>query len=159
MKSQKLLFICLGNICRSPTAEAVAAQLIKQRDLPWVVDSAGTSGAHDGEKADPRSVQYGELRGYEFTSISRKVRETDFYDFDWILAMDHSNLESLHRLCPDQTLLNKISLITDYCSEFKIKGVPDPYYGASDGFDHVLDILEDAIEGLIDRVQDRSDKV
>ncbi|AHZ86868.1 low molecular weight protein-tyrosine-phosphatase [Bdellovibrio bacteriovorus] len=159
MKSQKLLFVCLGNICRSPTAEAVAAHLIKQRDLPWVVDSAGTSGAHDGEMADPRSILHGERRGYDLTSISRAIRESDYYDFDWILAMDASNLEHLRQRCPDKTLLDKISLVTDYCSEFKVKGVPDPYYGGVDGFDHVLDILEDAIEGLIDKVQDRSDKI
>ena len=73
--------------------------------------------------------------------------------------MDASNLENLRQRCPDKTLLDKISLVTDYCSEFKVKGVPDPYYGGVDGFDHVLDILEDAIEGLIDKVQDRSDKI
>lgn len=158
MKSQKLLFVCLGNICRSPTAEAVAAHLIQQKDLPWVADSAGTSGAHDGESSDPRSILHARRRGYELTSISRQIRESDFYDFDWILAMDSSNLDFIKRICPDPTLLSKLSLITDYCSERKHKGVPDPYYGGAEGFDEVIDILEDAIEGLFEKVLDRSDK-
>lgn len=158
MKSQKLLFVCLGNICRSPTAEAVAAHFIRQKDLPWVVDSAGTSGAHDGETSDPRSILHAQRRGYELTSISRQIRESDFYDFDWILAMDRSNLDFIKRICPDASLLSKVSLITDYCSEKNYQGVPDPYYGGAQGFDEVIDILEDAIEGLFEKVLDHGDK-
>lgn len=159
MKSQKLLFVCLGNICRSPTAEAIAAAMIAQRDLPWVVDSAGTSGAHDGETADPRSILHGRRRNYELTSISRKIRESDYYDFDWIFAMDRSNLENLRRMCPEPTLLNKLRLMTDFCTVSKVPGVPDPYYGGSEGFDQVIDILEDAIENMIDQLADRVDSV
>lgn len=148
----KLLFVCLGNICRSPTAEAVAVAEIKKRGLNWVCDSAGTSGHHDGESADPRSIRHGEMRGYNLTSISRGVTAHDFEHFDFILAMDSANLANLQKRCPKPEYQNKISLVTDYCSNFKVRGVPDPYYGSGQDFELVIDILEDAIKGLINRI-------
>lgn len=149
-RGMKLLFVCLGNICRSPTAEAVAVAQIKKQRLAWVCDSAGTSGYHDGETADPRSILHAKKRGYAVTSISRVVTKEDFHHFDLILAMDSSNLAHLRQRCPTPELLEKISLVTDYCSKFKVSGVPDPYYGGGKDFELVIDILEDAIHGLIE---------
>lgn len=153
MKNHKFLFVCLGNICRSPTAEAVAAAKIQERGHLWICDSAGTSGYHDGETADPRSIRHAKDRGYNITSISRKVTDRDFHDFDWILAMDASNLENLMKMCPDPKLHAKIILITNFCQKHKVPGVPDPYYGSAKDFELVIDILEDAVEGLLNHVE------
>ena len=151
MKDKKLLFVCLGNICRSPTAEAIAVAQIKKRGLNWFCDSAGTSGYHDGETSDSRSISHAAKRGYEITSISRKVTANDFRHFDWIFAMDRSNLENLKRICPAEYIV-KLSVITDFCKVHKVNEVPDPYYGDPELFEKVIDILEDAIKGALDRV-------
>lgn len=145
----RLLFVCLGNICRSPTAEAIAAKMIQDKKLNWFVDSAGTSGYHDGELSDPRSISHGKTRGYNLTSVSRKVTLEDFKNFDWLIAMDENNLRDLRKVCPEPQYLSKIVLMTDYCSSHKCVGVPDPYYGGQSDFNRVIDILEDAISGLI----------
>lgn len=152
MKDKKLLFVCLGNICRSPTAEAVAVAIIKKRGLNWICDSAGTSGYHDGETADPRSISHAAQRGYDVTSISRKVTAQDFVTFDYIYAMDRSNLENLKRICPSEHL-HKLSVITDFCTVHKVNEVPDPYYGGSDLFERVIDILEDSVTNAIHKIQ------
>ncbi|QDK39337.1 low molecular weight protein-tyrosine-phosphatase [Bdellovibrio sp. NC01] len=152
MKDKKLLFVCLGNICRSPTAEAVAVAELKKRGLNWFCDSAGTSGYHDGEKADPRSISHAAKRGYDVTSISRKVTVEDFKTFDHIYAMDRSNLENLKRICP-QEYLHKLSVITDHCTIFKVTEVPDPYFGGADLFESVIDILEDSVGNAIEKIQ------
>ena len=144
----KLLFVCLGNICRSPTAEAIATQLIKQQGLSWFCDSAGTNGFHDGEPADPRSIRHGKVRGYSLTSVSRQITSEDFKNFDLLLAMDQNNVKTLEQICPDPQLLGKIKLITDYATH-DYNGVPDPYYGGAQGFERVIDILEDSCAGLI----------
>lgn len=151
MEKKKLLFVCLGNICRSPTAEAVAIAKLEQRGLLAHCDSAGTSGYHDGETSDPRSIRHAEKRGYKMISISRRVVDQDFKHFDFILAMDSSNLENLRRMCPDPQWHGKLVLITDYCRRHKVAGVPDPYYGSAKDFDLVIDILEDAVDGFLDR--------
>lgn len=150
--SFKLLFVCLGNICRSPSAEAIAVKKAHERGLDWVIDSAGTSGYHSGEKADARSIQYARVRGYDVTSISRQVHENDFKEFDWIIGMDASNVENLKKICPDPVFLSKITLMTDYCVTRDCIGVPDPYYGGKEDFEIVIDILEDAVEGLIQKL-------
>lgn len=142
----KVLFVCLGNICRSPAAEAVMQKMINDQSLDIQVDSAGTSGYHVGEKADSRMREQAIKRGIEVTSIARQFVARDFIKFDYILVMDDSNYHDVLLLDPKGEYLHKISKITDYCSErFKdIDHVPDPYYGGKDGFDHVLDLLQDS---------------
>lgn len=148
----RLLFVCLGNICRSPTAEAVCRHLATQRGLALDVDSAGTYGGHAGELPDPRSRAAGEQRGYSFAGIrARKVTLADFTDFDLILAMDSSNLEALRKLCP-QPLQHKLQLLLSHADVAQHE-VPDPYYGGSRGFELVLDLIEQGCNGLLDTLQ------
>lgn len=144
-----ILFVCLGNICRSPTAEAIATKLLQEKNLDWFVDSAGTSGYHNGELSDPRSILYGKERGYNLTSVSRKLTDDDFKNFDWLVAMDENNFRDLKRVCPNPLYLEKIVLMTNYCTTHKCTGVPDPYYGEKSEFHQVIDILEDAVAGFI----------
>tara|TARA_Y100001968_G_scaffold122048_1_gene111087 strand:- start:160 stop:633 length:474 start_codon:yes stop_codon:yes gene_type:complete len=155
---KKVLFVCLGNICRSPAAEGVFKQKIKERDLEkcFVVDSAGTGGWHVGKLADPRMRETALSRDIELTSRSRKIEEEDLYAFDHILVMDNDNLDAVKSLIKDhQNHVNsKIKLILSYSKKFQLEEVPDPYYGGQDGFDKVLDLLDDAIEGLIDSIID-----
>ena len=155
---KKVLFVCLGNICRSPAAEGVFKQKIKERDLEkcFVVDSAGTGGWHVGKLADPRMRETALSRDIELTSRSRKIEEEDLYEFDHILVMDNDNLDAVKSLIKDhQNHVNsKIKLILSYSKKFQLEEVPDPYYGGQDGFDKVLDLLDDAIEGLIDSIID-----
>ena len=151
---KKILFVCLGNICRSPAAEGVFKQKIKDRDLEnfFIVDSAGTGGWHVGNNADPRMRETALLRGVELTSKARKIEESDLYEFDHILVMDNDNLYAVKSLIKDQShsLHSKIELILSYSQNSALEEVPDPYYGGQDGFDKVLDLLDDAIDGLID---------
>lgn len=148
----RLLFVCLGNICRSPTAEAVGRHLAKRRGLAVEVDSAGTYGGHEGNPPDPRSKAAGEKRGYSFAGIrSRKITRADFTDFDLILAMDNSNLEALRKLCP-QPLQHKLSLLLSHSDNAQSE-VPDPYYGGSRGFELVLDLIEQGCNQLFDNLQ------
>ncbi len=152
MEKKKILFVCLGNICRSPSAEAVMNAKIKQYGLEdkYIVDSAGITGYHEGEPADSRMKQHAIRRNYHLTSISRPVRpDVDFEDFDYIIGMDDQNIKDLKRLAGSDASINKISRMTDYCERFVHDAVPDPYYGGATGFELVLDLLEDACEGLI----------
>ena len=155
---KKVLFVCLGNICRSPAAEAIFKQKIKDRDLEnlFFVDSAGTGGWHVGNLADPRMRETASLRGVELTSRSRQIDENDLYEFDHILVMDKDNLHAVKSLTPDplNSCTSKIKLILSYSKDSKLEEVPDPYYGGQDGFDKVLDLLDDAIDGLIDSLID-----
>jgi len=144
-----VLFICLGNICRSPTAEGVMRHAIQQAGADIQVDSAGTSSYHVGEPADARMRRHAARRGYQLTSRSRAFRRRDFEDFDLIVSMDASNLSALRRLDRDGSYAHKLVLMTDYCSRHQAGEVPDPYYGGAQGFEEVLDLVEDAAQGLL----------
>ena len=155
---KKILFVCLGNICRSPAAEGIFNQKIKDRDLEnfFVVDSAGTGGWHVGNLADQRMRETALSRGIELTSRSRKIEESDLYEFDHILVMDNENLDAVKSLIKDHknSVNSKIKLILSYSRKSQLDEVPDPYYGGQNGFDMVIDLLDDAIDGLIDSLMD-----
>jgi protein-tyrosine phosphatase len=153
---KRVLFVCLGNICRSPSAEAVFNGLVKKNGLEDDIecDSAGTAGYHDGEPADQRMQSHAIRRGYRLTSIARKFDPSvDFDDFDYIIGMDDDNVNDLQDMASNVEDLNKIYKMTDFCSRGGHYSVPDPYYGGSEGFELVLDILEDACEGLLNEVR------
>ena len=147
---KSILFICMGNICRSPSAEAVFRQ--KAQALSLTIDSAGVIGSHAREKPDHRAQKAGIARGYSFDKIkARKVTVQDFEKFDLILAMDQQNIKDLIEIAPSN-LQYKIQLFLDYAENFDEQEVPDPYYGGAKGFQFVLDLVEDASDGLIKRL-------
>lgn len=153
---KKILFVCLGNICRSPSAEAVFNGVIEKHGLTdkFKVDSAGTSGWHIGEKADQRMQSHAIKRGYNLTSISRQINpETDFKHFDLLIGMDNQNIEDLKSFTSNEKELKKIHKMTDFSKNYSYNEVPDPYYGGEDGFELVLDLLEDACEGLLEKLK------
>ncbi|MDR1883421.1 MAG: low molecular weight phosphotyrosine protein phosphatase [Prevotella sp.] len=154
MKNYKVLFVCLGNICRSPAAEGVLKKMIEKQGLQdkITVDSAGTSGYHNGDLPDPRMRRHGARRGYKFDSLSRKFTCGDFYDFDIILAMDDNNYRDIMRLAPDLESEKKVRRMVDFSTRFGYDHIPDPYYSGADGFELALDLLEDACEGLLNKM-------
>ena len=158
-KEYKILFVCLGNICRSPSAEAVMKKLVKDAGLDNYieVDSAGIMGYHEGERADQRMRAHAFRRGYVLDSISRPVRTTDFYDFDLIIGMDDRNIDDLKRKAPDLESVAKIHQMTEYSRNKLYDHVPDPYYGGASGFELVLDLLEDACGGLLETISSGRD--
>jgi len=144
-----ILFVCMGNICRSPSAEAVFKDKAQKKGLSLTIDSAGTTGAHARQKPDHRAQKVGIARGYSFDGLkARKVTEKDFEKFDLILAMDNHNIEKLMEVAPSQ-YRDKVGLFLDYAVNFEEEEVPDPYYGGAMGFQYVLDLVEDASDGLI----------
>ena len=150
-KKIKVLFVCLGNICRSPSAEAIFRGFVKKKDMGelFEIDSAGTSGYHQGEPADARMKRHALKRDYQLTSLSRKFDPTkDFDYFDIIIAMDRDNLSDLRQMATGKAEEEKLYLMTDFSSEYDYDYVPDPYYGGDQGFELVIDILEDASNGL-----------
>ncbi len=158
MSKKNILFVCLGNICRSPSAEAVMNAKLKQYGLTnkYTIDSAGITGYHEGEPADARMQQHAIKRGYHLTSLSRPVdAETDFDHFDYIIGMDDQNMKDLNRLSSNKQVKATLSRMTDYCTKFDNNSVPDPYYGGAQGFELVLDLLEDACEGLIAALENK----
>jgi len=148
---QSVLFVCLGNICRSPSAEAVFNALIGKEGLTdeFEVDSAGISDWHKGEPADRRMQQHARKRGYDLSSTSRPVVPEDFEHFDYIIAMDHSNLRDLHNKASKPEHLKKIYLMTDFLKDGSYDEVPDPYYGGDAGFELVLDLLENTTQNFL----------
>jgi protein-tyrosine phosphatase len=153
-EKKKILFVCLGNICRSPSAEAVFTGLVEKKGLTakFEIDSAGTGGWHAGQPADKRMQKHAVKRGFNLTSIARKFRpDYDFDHFDLIIAMDDENVGALKNLARNSRDLKKIHKMTDFSKVWKYTEVPDPYYGGDEGFELVLDLLEDACEGLLDK--------
>lgn len=146
----RVLFVCLGNICRSPAAEAVFAKLVAEAGASddFAIDSAGTGAWHIGERADARMRRAAENRGIAITSIARQVTRDDFDRFDHIVAMDTSNLSTLARMGSAKHR-SKLLLLRDFDPEAPGEDVPDPYYGGADGFDDVLDIVTRAGRGLL----------
>lgn len=150
----RILFVCMGNICRSPTAEGVANYIILNNKLENLikVDSAGTHGYHIGEPPDPRTCEAALRRGIDLSAQrARKVVPEDFDRFDLVLAMDRANLALLKRGSRPEHH-GKLGLFMSYASRFDAEEVPDPYYGGEKGFELVLDMIEDAANGLIDAV-------
>ncbi len=151
----KVLFVCLGNICRSPTAHGVFEQMLVDEKISQLVsvDSAGTGAWHVGKPPDGRAQQAAKSRGFDLSHIrARQVNDSDFEMFDYILAMDKSNLEDLKSQCPS-AYQKKITLFLSFGHGQKGMEVPDPYYGGSKGFDKVLDLVEDACLGLLDDIR------
>lgn len=155
MKPYAILFCCTGNICRSPTAAGVFAKKIADAGLAGriVVDSAGTRGYHIGEPPDARTQSAAMARGYDLSALrARRVERSDFDRFNLVLAMDHDNRALLARLCPPASG-HKLKLMMEYAHGYTESGVPDPYDGGPDDFDVVLDMLEDATDGLLDALR------
>lgn len=152
MEKKKILFVCLGNICRSVAAEEVFRHTVAEagRADEFELDSAGLIDYHQGELADPRMRSHAARRGYKLTHRSRPVVAADFSRFDLIIGMDAANLRGLRALARTEAEEKKIRLMADYLIEHADTHVPDPYYGDADDFEHVLDLLEDASRGLLD---------
>jgi protein-tyrosine phosphatase len=154
----KVLFVCMGNICRSPTAEGVFRKMITDAGLSELVQvgSAGTHSYHVGEAPDARAQQAARKRGYDLSTLAaRQIAQEDFRDHDLILAMDWENLALLQQQCP-KAYKHKLHLLMRFAGEHDAATVPDPYYGSPDGFNTVLDYVEDACQGLIDVVRKRA---
>ena len=152
----KILFVCLGNICRSPAAETIFRQKATSAGVAGglEIDSAGLNGYHDGEPADQRMIRHASQRGYKITSVSRKIIPSrDFDYFDMIVGMDNFNYKELIRLASPFGAQDKVFKMTDFAITCSANEVPDPYYGGAAGFENVLDILEDCSKGLLNNIE------
>ncbi|VAW90229.1 Low molecular weight protein tyrosine phosphatase [hydrothermal vent metagenome] len=153
----KVLFVCMGNICRSPTAHGVFEHLVQQASLAKriEIDSAGTHAYHVGEPPDKRSQASALNRGFDLSSQrARRVQKADFDYYDYVIAMDNDNLSNLLEICP-RALSNKVSLFLSYADNVDEDEVPDPYYGGSKGFERVLDMVESAADGLLGEIKEK----
>jgi len=153
----KVLFVCMGNICRSPTAEAVFKHYVGQAGLVERIasDSAGTHDYHVGHPPDARARQAAQDRGYDMSGLrARQVTTHDFAEFDYVLAMDEPNLHLLKAGCPPEHL-HKVMYLMEYSDKPGRRTVPDPYYGGPQGFEQVLDMVEHAVQGLLRHIRER----
>jgi len=153
----KVLFVCMGNICRSPTAEGVFRHKVNTAGMDKLIqiDSAGTHAYHVGEPPDQRAQAAARKRGFDLSAQrARRVRAGDFEEYDFVLAMDEANYADLVSICPGH-LQERVKLFLDFAHNSKTREVPDPYYGGDHGFEHVLDLVEDAAEGLLGHLQTR----
>ncbi len=150
MSKKSVLFVCLGNICRSPMAQTVFEKILSVRGVEddFIVDSAGLLDYHEGDKADPRMRSHAEKRGYNITHRSRPVKKDDFEKFDYIIGMDEQNIRNLTHMIANEGQRKKILRMTDFLERHEAQKVPDPYYGGAEGFEYVIDLLEDACEGF-----------
>ena len=151
----KVLFVCMGNICRSPTAEAVFRHYVENAGLDEhiQIDSAGTHDYHIGDPPDLRTQRAAQQRGYDMSKLrGRQAAEGDFRQFDYVLAMDRANLAILQRITP-QDSATRAQLFLEYARHHAEREVPDPYYGGADGFERVLDMVEDAAQGLLEEIR------
>lgn len=155
-KSLSILFVCLGNICRSPMAEGVFNKIIEQESMKgnFKVDSAGLIGFHQGELPDNRMRFHAAKRGYNLVHRSRQFTRSDFDKFDMIIGMDDQNIDGLKHLSMTLEEDSKIYRMTDFCRKFQSDHVPDPYYGGDQGFENVIDLLEDACRGLFEKLSE-----
>jgi protein-tyrosine phosphatase len=150
-----VLFVCMGNICRSPTAEGVFRHVARREGMldRLTVDSAGIGDWHAGDPPDKRASQHAQRRGYDLTTLrARQVTRDDFARFGWIIAMDRSNLRDLNALKPDG-YRGHIGLLLDFAPHIGVREVPDPYYGSAEGFENVLDLVELACTMLLERMR------
>jgi len=155
MEKIKVLFVCMGNICRSPTAEGVFTKIVEEAgvDDSFTIDSAGTHAYHIGEQPDPRSQVAARERGIELKHLkARKVSVEDFEQYDYVLAMDSDNVASLMQICPED-YKDKVKYFLDYAPELSVKSVPDPYYGGRFGFERVLDLVTAASQGFLNTLR------
>jgi protein-tyrosine phosphatase len=154
----RVLFVCLGNICRSPTAEGVFRRLVVEQGLEGEIeiDSAGTHGYHVGSQPDPRALRAARQRGIDISGLrGRRATADDILRFDYVLAMDLENLENLLEICPPG-YEHKIRLLLEYAPQRPEREVPDPYFGGANGFDRVLDMVDEAARGLLEEIRRRS---
>ena len=154
---KKILFVCMGNICRSPAAEGIAKKIVELKKLEdkFEIDSAGTLDYHSGELPDSRMIKHASRRGYILDSRARQFNpNTDFDYFDYIVTMDDNNYSEIISLDTKIKYKQKVYKMVSFCKKIKVDEVPDPYYSGSEGFEYVLDILEDSVEGLIDKITD-----
>lgn len=155
--SVKVLFVCMGNICRSPMAEGVFRHLITEQKLTHLIhtDSAGTHAYHIGEPPDHRAQSTTKQHGIVISDLrARKVATKDFSEFDYLLAMDKENYQNLLYICP-ANLKERVHLFLSFAPQLRAHEVPDPYYGGQDGFDHVFDLVMAASEGLLSEIRQR----
>lgn len=153
----RVLFVCMGNICRSPTAEGVFKHLVAAEGLAERIesDSAGTHDYHIDAPPDSRSQAAAALRGYDLSTLrARQVKVQDFADFDYVLAMDEANRVALRKLCPTQ-FRERVRLFLEFAPAAGRREVPDPYYGGQQGFEAVLDLVEDAARGLLEHIREQ----
>lgn len=150
----RLLFVCLGNICRSPSAENIMNHLIREAGLEQeiICDSAGTSGYHIGSPPDRRMTAAAARRGIELIGAARQFERSDFEKFDLVLAMDRDNYEGICAVDRTGKYHEKVRLMCDFCTKHTLREVPDPYYGGEEGFNQVIDLLLDACQGLLDHI-------
>lgn len=152
----KILFVCLGNICRSPASHGIMDDIVAKSDLHSLIeiDSAGTYGGHAGQLPDSRMRRAASNRGYILDHRARQICEDDYYDFDMIVVMDDMNYESVCRMAPERKYLDKVYRLTSFCSKHPDRTyVPDPYYEGREGFELVLDLLDDGCQGIFEYVK------